>query len=123
MRTRLTQRFLAFALVGAVVGGNPTRTFAQDPEVIIEWNRILLATLSTPGATDPTVFFTRPLAVMHVAIFDAVNSFDRIYTPYVDFVHVPAGAARDAAVAQAAHDALVAMFPRQAAVYDAALAA
>jgi hypothetical protein len=95
----------------------------HSPETILEWNRILLATLSTPGATDPTVFFTRPLAVMHVAIFDAINSFDRMYTPYIDWINVPAGAARDAAVAQAAHDALIAMFPSQAAVYDAALAA
>jgi hypothetical protein len=69
------------------------------------------------------VFFTRPLALMHVAIFDAINSFDRRYTPYIDFVHVPPGASRDAAVAQAAHDALLAMFPTQANVYATALAA
>ena len=48
---------------------------------------------------------------MHVAIFDALNSFDQVYTPYFDRVTVPAGASREAAVAQAAHDTLVAMFP------------
>jgi hypothetical protein len=96
---------------------------AQSPEPILEWNRILLSTLATPGATDPAVFFTRSLALMHVAIFDAINSFDDLYTPYFDRVTVPPGASREAAVAQAAHDTLVSMFPAQAAIYDAALAA
>jgi hypothetical protein len=96
---------------------------AQSPETILEWNRILLATLATPGATSPTVFFTRGPALMHVAIYDALNSFDQVYTPYFDRVPVASGASRDAAVAQAAHDTLVAMFPSQTAIYDAALAA
>jgi hypothetical protein len=96
---------------------------AQTNETVIEWNRILLTTLSTPGATSPTIFFTRPLAVMHVAIFEALNSIDRRYTPYQQYVDAPADASRDAAVAQAAHDTLVAMFPSQRDVYAAALAA
>ena len=96
---------------------------AQSPDTILEWNRLLLTTLSTPGATQPTVFFTRGPAVMHVAIFDALNSFDRIYMPYLTYVDVPTGASRDAAVAQAAHDTLAAMYPTQTSVYDTALAA
>ncbi len=55
-------------------------------------------------------------------MFDAVNSFDRVYQPYATWVDVPAGASRDAAVAQAAHDALVGVMPSQTAAYDAALA-
>jgi hypothetical protein len=95
---------------------------AQSPDTILEWNRILLTTLATPGATQPTVFFTRGPALMHVAIFDALNSFDRTYMPYATYVAVPSGASREAAVAQAAHDTLAAMYPSQSAVYDAALA-
>ena len=100
----------------------PASAGAQSPDTILEWNRILLATLATPGATQPTIFFTRGPAVMHVAIFDALNSFDRLYTPYLAYVDVPEGASRDAAVAQAAHDTLVAMYPSQTAAFDAALA-
>jgi hypothetical protein len=100
----------------------PVSAHAQSPDTILEWNRILLTTLATPGATQPTVFFTRGPAVMHVAIFDALNSFDRLYQPYLTYVDVPAGASRDAAVAQAAHDTLVAMYPTQTAALDAALA-
>jgi hypothetical protein len=105
---------LAFAL--------PRPVGAQSPDTVLEWNRILLTTLGTPGVPDPTVFFTRPLAVMHVAIFDAVNSINVVYTPYLDRVSAAADASREAAVAQAARDTLVAMFPSQAAIYDAALA-
>ena len=53
---------------------------------------------------------------------DALNSFDAVHT-YATRVDVPAGASRDAAVAQAAHDVLVALFPAQQAGFDAALAA
>jgi hypothetical protein len=116
-------RRLACVYVTALILGCGGVAHAQSPETILEWNRILLVTLSTPGATSPTVFFTRGPALMHVAIYDALNSFDQVYTPYFDRVSVPSGASRDAAVAQAAHDTLVAMYPTQTAVYDAALAA
>ena len=116
-------RRLTVVITIAVALGCRGVAYAQSPDTILEWNRILLTTLGTPGATSPTVFFTRGLAVMHVAIFDALNSFDPVYSPYFDRVSVPSGASRDAAVAQAAHDTLAAMFPTQVSIYDAALAA
>jgi len=105
----------------AVLLGLPQPASAQSAETIVQWNRILLATLVTPGAQPPTVFVTRPAAIVSVAVFDAVNSFDRLYLPYATQVNVPAGASRDAAAAQAAHDSLVALFPAQRATFDAAL--
>ena len=100
----------------------PDRAHAQGAETIIEWNQAALTTLGTPGAASPTVFFTRPMSILHVAVFDALNSFDRIYTPYVDFVDVAPGASRDAAAAQAAHDVLANMFPTQQQVFSTLLA-
>jgi hypothetical protein len=41
-------------------------------------------------------------------VFDALNSIDSVYMPYVKGVNVPQGASRDAAAAQAAHDVMVA---------------
>jgi hypothetical protein len=99
----------------------PAGLRAQPADTVVEWNRILLTTLGTPGALAPTIFFTRPAALMHVAIFEALNSLDRRYTPYREYIAASAGASRDAAVAQAAHDALAAMFPSQREVYAAAL--
>src|SRR5688500_12064520 len=56
--------------------------FAED--VILQWNRVLQETLATPGAhPSATVFPIRSYAMMHAAMFDAVNSIDRTHTPYL----------------------------------------
>lgn len=122
MNSKILRRLVCVVTITLIVGCREV-AHAQSPDTILEWNRILLTTLGTPGATNPTIFFTRGLALMHVAIFDALNSFDQMYTPYFDRVTVPDGASREAAVAQAAHDTLIGMFPNQASIYDAALAA
>jgi hypothetical protein len=90
-------------------------------EVVLEWNRILQTSLMVPGALPPTVFFTRPYAVLQVAVFDAVNSIDGTHTPYAVRID-GTGASPEVAAAQAAHDVMVAMFPPQTATFDAALA-
>ena len=52
--------------------------WAQTPvDVVIEWNRILQSTVA--GTPTPTVFFTRPYALTSIAVFDALNSIDRVY--------------------------------------------
>src|SRR5688500_11655697 len=99
MRVQLNRWTLVLLLL--TVFGVPQRAAAQGAETVIEWNRALLTTLATPGATDPTVFFTRPLSILHLAIFEALNSIDRTYTPYVDFVDAASDASPDAAAAQA----------------------
>jgi hypothetical protein len=91
---------------------------AADREVIVEWNEILEGVLPAGGLTPP-----RNYAMLHIAMFDAVNSIERSHLPYR--VRVPAwpSASREAAAAQAAHDILAANFPASIAVYDAALQA
>lgn len=117
-------RSSAACLFGAVlIAALPLAAAAQSLDTVVTWNRQMLTSIHTPGANPATVFQTRPLAIVSVAVFDAVNSFDRLYRPYVTLVTVPSGASRDAAVAQAAHDALVALLPTQKAALDAALAA
>ena len=100
---------------------SPAGGWAQDADVIGEWNRILQATIITPGALPGTVFFSRPYALMHAAIFDAVNSIDRSYTPLGVEVDASPGASRGAAAAQAAHDVLSALFPAQRTTFSTAL--
>jgi hypothetical protein len=60
--------------------------------------------------------------MVQVAVFEALNSIDPQYVPYVTVVNVPAGASRDAAAAQAAHDVLVAVMPSLKSTFDTALA-
>src|SRR5206468_12640199 len=69
---------------------------------------------------------SRSMAIVQIAIFEALNSIQPRYTPYRARLPVEAGALPDAAVAAAAHDALVRLFPDQAKeidrAYQAALA-
>ncbi|MGI8672397.1 MAG: vanadium-dependent haloperoxidase, partial [Luteitalea sp.] len=83
---------------------------------------MLSAAFVVPGALPPPIFFPRPYAILHVAIFDALNSVETRYMPYHVRVNAAPGASPEAAVAQAAHDVLVAMMPTQQAAFDTALA-
>ena len=47
---------------------------AVDP--VIQWNRNLLSIVRTPGAQPSTVHATHSFAIMHAAIYDAVNAID-----------------------------------------------
>ena len=59
----------------------------------------------------PNARLTRGLAMMHVAMFEAVNAIDRRYQPYKLELVADKGASREAAAATAAHDVLVSLFP------------
>ena len=64
----------------------------------------------------------RAMAIVHIAMFDAVNSILGGYTSYTGIAPAPRGASIDAAIAQAAHDTLVAMFPSQRSHFSEVLA-
>ena len=89
--------------------------------VVLQWNRVLQETLRTPGQQPPTIFPVRSFAMMHAAMFDAVNSIDGTYTPYLTDVPGSRRASQEAAAAQAAHDVLVALYPTRRDVFDAEL--
>lgn len=63
----------------------------------------------------------RALAIVHTAMFDAINSIKGKYEPYLIKVVGAKGANVDAAVGQAAHDTLVALYKQQKPTIDAAL--
>lgn len=89
--------------------------------VVLQWNRVLQETIRTPGQQPATIFPVRSFAMMHAAIFDAVNSIDDSYTPYLTSVPGSRKASQEAAAAQAAHDVLVGLYPTRTAVFDAEL--
>ena len=91
--------------------------------VILQWNRVLQETIRTPGAhPSATIFPVRSYAMMHAAMFDAVNSIDGSYTPYLIEVHGNRRASIEAAAAQAAHDVLAALYPSRQAIFATELA-
>ena len=63
------------------------------------------------GCVDP-LHESRIFAMMHAAIHDALNAIDRRSQPYAFDGQAPAGTSPEAAVAAAAHDVLVAVFPQ-----------
>jgi hypothetical protein len=65
---------------------------------------------------------SRAMAIIHLAIFDAVNAIEGGYNSYTGVGHAPIGTSMKAAIAQAAHDTLVALFPSQAPSFDDQLA-
>jgi hypothetical protein len=88
----------------------------------VQWNQTLLVIVRTPGAQSATIHPTRSFAMMHAAIYDAVNSIDRTHSPYlVQIAHISRRASEDAAADTAAHDVLVALYPAFQATLDAQL--
>jgi hypothetical protein len=87
-----------------------TPTHALNP--VVQWNRILLVIVRTPGAQPVTVHSTRSFAILHAAIYDAVNAIDRRHKPYlVTVTGVSPNASQEAAAAAAAHEVLVELNP------------
>src|SRR4051812_27628553 len=66
---------------------------------------------------------SRAMAIVHIAMFDAVNSILGGYQGYTALPRVPSNVSLDAAIAAAAHDTLVAMFPSQKPRLDAVYSA
>jgi hypothetical protein len=95
-------------------------TPAARADEVTAWSQMLFQA-GLISAASPIVM-TRSAAIVHAAMFDAINGIDRRYSP----VHVdpsgPSAASRDAAAAQAAYTALVALFPNQKGLLDTKLA-
>src|SRR5712671_6958920 len=108
--------FLAGTTAALLSAANLAPAMAQAPKSlsqVIQWNRTLLVIVRTPGAQPATIHPTRSFAIMHAAIYDAVNAIDRTHTPsLVELSGVSRRASPEAATAAAAHSVLVALYPQ-----------
>jgi len=86
---------------------------AEDP--ISAWNQISETAVKTAGHPPPVAALD--FAIVHLAIYDAVESIDRRYEPYYTLVPGATGSL-SAAAAKAGHDVLVGLFPMQSAAFD-----
>ena len=97
----------------------PRGPATQSANPVLQWNRALLVIVRTPGAQPATIHPTRSFAIMHTAIYDAVNTIDRTNRPYlVQLTGVSGHASLDAAAAAAAHEVLVKLYPKFQATFD-----
>src|SRR5436853_4947388 len=107
----------------------------NDPMVMLHhWNHVAIDASGldhTPVAPGENRVFgeqvgpcraARAEAIVHIAIFEAVNSVAGGYQSYVGIGRAPSGTSMSAAIAKAAHDTLCALFSSQIPSMDAQLA-
>jgi hypothetical protein len=108
----------------------PPRHPVSALDRFLMWNEITLDTTAidhTPDPAHPSCFGEQfgptrasyALAVVHIAMFDAENAIKKRYVSYSGIPPVSGNVSLDRAIAQAAHDTLVALYPGQKARLDA----
>lgn len=90
-------------------------------DVVTDWNETALGYVAQRNLGPPPG--ERVMAMVHAAMFDAVNSIERRYRPYLVQRSAPAGASREAAAAAAAGTVLSGLHSETQAEMGAALVA
>src|ERR1700758_5565836 len=67
----------------------PTATNPHAPDEVIRWNRELLALLQAPGAQPSAVHPPRTMAIVQLAVFDAVDAIHGSHQPYLPTAPAP----------------------------------
>src|SRR6476659_10288022 len=93
---------------------------AVRADVVTDWNTIAVSTVAADRVANRQ---SRDMAMVHAAVFDAMNAIRPYYTPAMVSITAKGYASREAAAAQAAHDVLLALFPAGQANLDEKLAA
>lgn len=90
---------------------------SAQADVVTGWNNHLLDAIRTNRTNPPMA--SRQLAMLHAAIYDAVNGITRRHEPYRVRGNVPASASIQAAAAAAARRMMVTFYPAASATYEA----
>jgi hypothetical protein len=101
------------------VADKPVSVGSARPDVVLQWNEVHLQAIRRDRTPPPRA--ARNLAIVHAAIYDAVNAVERTHRPYRVDARVAGAVSIEAAAAVAAHRALVELYPAQAEQLDAAL--
>jgi membrane-associated phospholipid phosphatase len=107
-------RYPSTLLLAAVALGAPLRA-----DVVTDWNQALLNAVKVTATNPPRA--SRAMAMVHVAMFEAVNGIDDTYTRYHVTGEPASVASIKAAAATAGHRVLSSLFPTQVASFDALL--
>jgi hypothetical protein len=119
-RIVMWQKFSTSCLITAVVCLFLTDSLAHGADAVIHWNNVLLNSVRTDRTPPPAA--SRKMAIVHIAIYDAVNSITQSHTPYLFFTPMSPDLPQEAAIASAAHTTLSALFPQFQLIYDMELA-
>jgi hypothetical protein len=105
------KRIAGLMLCGLLGGAGPA---CADTDAVVDWNQITVDAVTT-GRPGPIGIVD--IALVHIAVHDAVQAIERRFEPYL-FEMERASGKRSAAVAAAAHDVLVGMYPAQVGTLD-----
>ena len=124
LRARLVVTLAAILTVVAVPASPPAAA-AAVPDQVRAWNKHAYNELIVTAGQAPPVAVLH-LAMVHGAVYDAVNSIHGGYEPYLGSLPAPGGSSKDAAAAAAAYQVLLSILPAREAqlteYYDASLA-
>src|ERR1044071_3557889 len=95
--------------------------FSARADLVTDWNTEALNAIRSESTSPPLA--TRNLAILHAAIYDAVNSVVHTHRPYFTNFQTLPDTSAEAAAAGAAYRVLVNLFPSQSAQFEFALAA
>jgi hypothetical protein len=99
-----------FAVVATIFAANFAPALARA-DVITEWNAE--ADSIAVAKRIPPAMHSRGQAILHVAMFEAVNAIERRYSPYRLTLTAERSTSKEAAAAAAAHSVLVTLYPDQ----------
>ena len=112
-----TGRCHQLLLLVVMVSALAAQTVRAD--VVTDWNQTAINASLAAGANGPTQ--SRNLALVHAAIFDAVNAIDRRHTVYAVDTKGRPDASLEAAAAAAAYGVLTRLYWLQTPVFEVAL--
>jgi hypothetical protein len=109
------KRTLGLCMLMATLMSGPAIAKA---DAVLDWNLIAVNTAAPSGPFAQA----RYVAIVQLAVFEAVNSITRDYRPYLGSIVAPHGASADAAAVQAAYRVLSTYFPTSASMLGTARA-
>ena len=113
-----SSRMRGAALLLAAVAAFSPPPRPPGANTVTDWNIHATNSLITTAGQGPTVS-TIHLAMVHGAVFDAVNAIDRRYEPYLSRPRARRWYSKDAAAATAAYRVLLSIVPTQQPTLDA----
>lgn len=111
-------RWRGGALALLLLGSAALAPAGAEADVVSDWNATTQSIVVAKGAQGGVYF-----ALVHIAVYDAVNAIDRKYSAFaVTPAAATTGASQDAAAATAAYRVLLSVFPDQQATLETAYA-
>jgi hypothetical protein len=115
MHGEATKRNLGLCILMATLLFRPA---VAKADAVLDWNLIAVNTTNPSGPFAQA----RIVAIVQLAVFEAVNSITHDYQPYLGTIVAPHRASADAAAIQAAYRVLITYFPANASTLGAARA-